>query len=49
VLRTGCPKIIIFVIAPKALENYLDWRLPVFECGRHIIAFDGVALLLNEI
>lgn len=39
----------IFVIVPKRLKNELDWRLPVFECGRHMIAFDGAALLLNEI
>lgn len=39
----------IFVIVPKILENELDWRLPVFECGRHLIAFDGAALLVNEI
>ena len=39
----------IFVIVPKILEDELDWRLPVFECGRHLIAFDGAALLLNEL
>lgn len=39
----------IFVIVPKILEDELDWRLPVFDCGRHLIAFDGAALLLNEI
>jgi len=39
----------IFVIVPKILEDELDWRLPVFECGRYLIAFDGAALLLNEI
>jgi CRISPR-associated helicase Cas3 len=26
-----------------------DWRLPVFTCGDHLIAFDGGALLLAEI
>ncbi len=39
----------IFVVVPKAMEANLDWRLPVFECGRHLIAFDGAALLLSEI
>ena len=39
----------IFVIVPKILEDELDWRLPVFECGRHLIAFDGAALLENEL
>ena len=39
----------IFVIVPKILENELDWRLAVFECGRHLIAFDGAALLVNEV
>lgn len=39
----------IFVIIPKMLEHELDWRLPVFECGGHLIAFDGAALLVSEI
>ena len=39
----------IFVIVPRLLEDELDWRMPVFECGRHLIAFDGAALLLNEL
>ena len=39
----------IFVIVPRIVEDELDWRLPVFECGGHLIAFDGAALLLNEI
>jgi hypothetical protein len=39
----------IFIIAPKAMDRDLDWRLPVFDCGKHLIAFDGAALLLNEI
>ncbi|MGD9158090.1 MAG: type I-D CRISPR-associated helicase Cas3' [Desulfobacteraceae bacterium] len=39
----------IFVVIPKELKDAVDWRLPVFECGRHMIAFDGAALLLNEI
>jgi len=39
----------IFITVPRILKDELDWRLPVFECGRHLIAFDGAALLLNEI
>jgi len=39
----------IFVIVPKIVEDELDWRVPVFECGRHLIAFDGAALLVNEV
>jgi len=26
----------------------LDWRLPVFEAGKYLVAFDGAALLLLE-
>jgi hypothetical protein len=39
----------IFVIVPKVLKNELDWRLPVFECDRHLIGFDGAALLVSEV
>lgn len=39
----------IFVVVPRAVERDVDWRMPVFECGRHLIAFDGAALLLNEL
>ncbi len=39
----------IFVIVPKIVEDEMDWRMPVFDCGRHLIAFDGAALLLNEL
>jgi len=39
----------IFIIVPKMLKNELDWRLPVFECGKHLIAFDGAALLLWDL
>jgi hypothetical protein len=39
----------IFTVVPKAeVEAELDWRLPVFEAGRYVIAFDGAALLLLE-
>jgi hypothetical protein len=27
----------------------IDWRLPVFEAGRYLLAFDGAALLLLEL
>jgi len=39
----------IFVVVPKNVCDNLDWRFPVFECGRHLIAFDGVSLMLYEI
>lgn len=39
----------IFVLVPKTVENDVDWRMPVFECGRHLIVFGGAALLLNEL
>lgn len=39
----------IFVIVPRILKDEVDWRLPVFECSRHLIAFDGTALLLKEV
>lgn len=39
----------IFVVLPKVIKIELDWRFPVFECGNHLIAFDGTALLLREI
>lgn len=39
----------IFVVVPRTIWTDLDWRLPVFECGRHLIAFDGPALILCEI
>jgi hypothetical protein len=39
----------IFVVVPRAaVEEDLDWRLPVFEAGKYLIAFDGAALLLCE-
>ncbi len=39
----------IFVIVPKTILPNLDWRLPVFECGPHLIGFDGIALMLYEL
>jgi hypothetical protein len=48
----------IFAVVPKMeVEVALDpsaglragWRLPVFEAGRYLMAFDGAALLLLEL
>lgn len=40
----------IFAMVPKAkVEAGLDWRLPVFEAGQYLVAFDGAALLLLEL
>lgn len=39
----------VFTLVPKELRSRLDWRLPVFDCGRRLIAFDGTALLVKEI
>ncbi|MGQ9570550.1 MAG: type I-D CRISPR-associated helicase Cas3' [Thermodesulfovibrionales bacterium] len=39
----------IFTIVPTDVMKDLDWRLAVFQCGKHLIAFDGSALLLKEI
>jgi len=39
----------IFIVLPKTVKMEIDWRLPVFDCGNHVIAFDGMALLLREI
>lgn len=40
----------IFTVVPKKdVESEIDWRLPVFEAGQYLIAFDGAALLLAEI
>jgi CRISPR-associated helicase Cas3 len=38
----------VFAVFPKTSFAKLDWRLPVFDCGKHVIAFDGTALLLCE-
>jgi hypothetical protein len=37
------------VVAKSDVEADLDWRLPVFEAGRYLLAFDGAALLLLEL
>jgi CRISPR-associated helicase Cas3 len=39
----------VFTLVPNELRSWLDWRLPVFNCGRRLIAFDGTALLIKEI
>ena len=39
----------VFTLVPKELRSRLDWQLPVFDCGRRLIAFDGTALLIKEI
>lgn len=36
------------LVRKKDVEADLDWRLPVFETGEYLIAFDGAALLLLE-
>jgi CRISPR-associated helicase Cas3 len=43
------PKSHIFIVLPKEMRDYTDWRMAVFECGRHVVAFDGDALVLKEI
>ena len=39
---------IFVVVRKKDVEADLDWRLPVFESGEYLLAFDGAALLLLE-
>jgi CRISPR-associated helicase Cas3 len=40
----------IFTVVPKAdVDSDIDWRLPVFEAGKYLLAFDGAALLLVEL
>jgi len=40
----------IFTVVPKAdVDAEIDWRVPVFEAGRYLLAFDGAALLLLEV
>lgn len=37
----------IFTVVPKsAVWEEIDWRLPVFEAGKYLLAFDGLALLV---
>jgi hypothetical protein len=39
----------IFVVVPKTLKDEVGWKLPVFDCGKHLVAFDGAALLLSSV
>ena len=40
----------IFTVVPRAdVEAEVDWRMPVFQAGRYLVAFDGAALLLLEL
>lgn len=43
------PESHIFIVLSKEICKYTDWRLALFECGQHIVAFDGDALLMREI
>lgn len=43
------PRPHVFIVLPKDMQDYTDWRIAIFECGQHIVAFDGDALLLMEI
>lgn len=37
----------IFTVVPRVdVQDQIDWRLPVFESGTYLLAFDGAALLL---
>ncbi len=40
----------VFTVVPRAVvQEEVDWRLPVFESGRYLVALDGAALLLLEL
>jgi len=39
----------LFIVLPEEMQQHTDWRMAIFECGQHIVAFDGDALLLREI
>jgi CRISPR-associated helicase Cas3 len=43
------PRPHVFIVLPKKMQQHTDWRMAIFECGQHIVAFDGDALLLREI
>jgi len=40
---------ILSVVPKMAVQAEVDWRLPVFEAGKYLVAFDGAALLLLEL
>ncbi len=40
----------VFTVVPRsAVQREIDWRLPLFESGNYLVAFDGAALLLLEL
>ncbi len=39
---------IFTVVKGAAVDDKIDWRLPIFPSGEFLIAFDGAALLLYE-
>lgn len=39
----------IFVVVPKSVGSYMDWRIATFYHPQGLLAFDGDALLLKEI
>jgi hypothetical protein len=40
----------VFTVVPRAaIDAEVDWRLPVFEAGPFLLAFDGAALVLLEL
>jgi hypothetical protein len=40
---------IVTVVPKTEVDSDVDWRLPVFEAGNYLLAFDGAALLLLEL
>lgn len=39
----------ILVVVPRTdVQEDLDWRMPAFEAGKYLLAFDGAALLLSS-
>lgn len=40
---------IIMVVPQAHVHDELDWRLPVFKSGKHLLAFDGAALLIGAL
>lgn len=40
----------IFTVVPRVdVQDQLDWRLPMFESGKYLLAFDGAALLTRAL
>jgi CRISPR-associated helicase Cas3 len=45
-----CRESHVFTVVPRTdVEPHLDWKLPVFESGKYLVAFDGAALILLEL